>query len=176
MRTKALSARIAEKNSALDGKACIINFPRFIRTTLQSSDARRVKKEICVREKSTLKEKEKQMTYDEFEKIIIEDIIQTYPEHAEKLARQYNSAIVTKRTVNSPGFYTNYEIGDKTASLGDGVDLQLGENQWNVNGMKYGSDYILWIKNGFISSLEGFSYGEPWPAKITEVSKIKRCD
>ena len=114
------------------------------------------------------------MTYDEFEKIIIEDIIQTYPEHAEKLARQYNSAIVTKRTVNSPGFYTNYEIGDKTASLGDGVDLQLGENQWNVNGLKYGSDYILWVKNGFISSLEGFSYDELWPNEITEVSKMQK--
>ena len=176
MRTKALFARIAEKNSAPDGKACIINFLLFIRTTLQSSDARRVKKEICVREKSTLKEKEKQMTYDEFEKIIIEDIIQTYPEYAEKLARQYGSATVVKRTVNNPGFYTYYEISDKTASLGDGVDLRLGENQWNVNGLKYGSDYILWVKNGFISSLEGFSYDEPWPTEITDISKMKKCD
>ena len=112
------------------------------------------------------------MTYDAFEKIIIEDIIQTYPEYAEKLARQYGSAAVVKRTINSPGFYTDYEIGDKTASLGDGVNLQLGENQWNINGLKHGSDYILWIKNGFISSLEGFSYDEPWPDEITNVSKI----
>ena len=112
------------------------------------------------------------MTYDEFEKIIIEDIIQTYPEYAEKLARQYGSATVTKRTIDSRGFYTCYEIGDRTASLGDGVDLQLGENQWDINGLQYGSDYILWIKNGFISSLEGFSYDEPWPDEITNVSKI----
>ena len=112
------------------------------------------------------------MTYEEFEKIIIGDIIQTYPEYAERLARQYGTATVTKRTIDSRGFYTFYDIGDRAASLGDGVNLHLGENQWNINGLKYGSDYILWIKNGFISSLEGFSYEEPWPDEITNVSKI----
>ena len=115
------------------------------------------------------------MTYDEFEKTIIEDIIQTYPEYAERLTRQYGSATVTKRDIDGRGFSTYYEIGDKTASLGVGVDLQLGENQWNINGLKYGSDYILWIKNGIISSLEGFSYEEPWPEVITEVSKMKKA-
>ena len=121
-----------------------------------------------------LKMKGEFMTYDEFEKRIIDDIIQTYPEYAERLARQYGYATVSKRTIDGRGFYTYYEIGDKTASLGDGVNLQLGENQWNINGLEHGSDYILWIKNGFISSLEGFSYGEPWPKVITEVNKIAK--
>ena len=116
------------------------------------------------------------MTYDEFEKTIIEDIIQTYPEYAERLTRQYGTATVTKRTIDSRGFYTYYDIGDKTASLGHGVNLQLGEDQWNINGLKYGSDYILWIKNGFITQLEGFSYEEPWPAEIIAVSKMKNHD
>ena len=114
------------------------------------------------------------MTYDEFEKIIIGDIISQYPQYSEKLTRQFESSAVVRRNISANGFFTEYEINDKTASLGDGVKLQLGENQWNINGLEHGSDYILWIKNGFISSLEGFSYGEPWPDVITEISKIAK--
>jgi len=113
------------------------------------------------------------MTYDEFERIIIEDIIQTYPEYAEKLTRQYNSATVVGRNINSHGFYTRFEVKDKDAAIDESVK-QLGENQWNLNDLKYGSDYILWIKNGLISCLEGFSYGEPWPEKIKFCKKQKK--
>lgn len=115
------------------------------------------------------------MKYEEFEKIIIDDIISQYPEYSDKLRRQYDSGTVVGRNMTGKGFFTDYEIGDRSASLGDGVNLQLGENQWNINGLKYGSDYILWIKNGIISSLEGFSYEEPWPEVITEVSKMKQA-
>lgn len=117
--------------------------------------------------------RKKKMTYDEFEKIIIEDIIHTYPKYAEKLTRQYNSATVVGRDINSHGFYTRFEVKDKDAAIDESVK-QLGENQWNLNDLKYGSDYILWIKNGLISCLEGFSYGEPWPKKIKFCEKQKK--
>lgn len=114
------------------------------------------------------------MKYEEFEKIIIDDIISQYPEYSDKLRRQYDSSTVVGRDMTGKGFFTDYEIGDRSASLGDGVNLQLGEDQWNINGLEYGSDYILWIKNGFITQLEGFSYGEPWPENITKISKISK--
>ena len=116
------------------------------------------------------------MKYEEFEKIIIDDIISQYPEYSDKLRRQYDSGTVVGRNMTGKGFFTDYEIGDRSASLGDGVNMQLGEDQWNINGLKYGSDYILWIKNGFITQLEGFSYEEPWPTEITTVSKMKNHD
>ena len=58
-------------------------------------------------------------------------------------------------------------------TLGDDENLQLGKHQWNINGLTRGSDYILWIKDGLISCLEGFSYNEPWPDEILWCEKIE---
>ena len=82
------------------------------------------------------------MRFDEFEKIII---------------------TVQKRELSTYGFSTYYDVVAVEETLGYDKNLQLGKHQWNINGLNYGADFILWIKNGFISCFEGFSYNEPWP-------------
>ena len=106
------------------------------------------------------------MKFEEFEKIIINDIIEQYPEYKSKLQAQFATSTVQKREFSKYGFSTYYAVEASQETLGDGVDLQLGKHQWKINGLQHGSDYILWIKNGFISSLEGFSYSELWPNEV----------
>ena len=113
------------------------------------------------------------MRFDEFEKIIITDIIEQYPEYKQKLQSQLERIIVQKRELSTYGFSTYYDVVAVEETLGDDKNLQLGKRQWNINGLQRGSDYILWIKNGLISSLEGFSYEEPWPNEILWCEKIE---
>ena len=113
------------------------------------------------------------MKFDEFEKIIISDIIEQYPEYKQKLQSQLEKITVQKREFSTYGFSTYYAVTAEEETLGDGENLQLGKHQWNINGLQHGSDYILWIKNGFISCLEGFSYNETWPDEILWCEKIE---
>ena len=113
------------------------------------------------------------MNINEFEKIIITDIIEQYPEYKSKLRAQFEHAVVQKREFSKYGFSTDYAVEPPLKTLGDDVNLQLGKHQWNINGLRYGSDYILWITNGLISCLEGFSYEEPWPDEILWCKKIE---
>lgn len=113
------------------------------------------------------------MKFDEFEKIIISDIIEQYPEYKQKLQSQLEKITVQKREFSTYGFSTYYAVTAGEDTLGDGKNLQLGKHQWNINGLTRGSDYILWIKNGLISCLEGFSYNEPWPDEILWCEKIE---
>lgn len=113
------------------------------------------------------------MNFVEFEKIIITDIIEQYPEYKEKLKSQFENIAVKKREIHTRGFSTHYTVTATEHSLGGDKNLQLGKYQWNINGLNRGSDYILWIKNGFISCLEGFSYEEPWPKEILWCEKIE---
>lgn len=113
------------------------------------------------------------MQFDEFEKIIISDIIDQYPEYKQKLKSQFEKITVQKREFVKYGFSTYYAVTTADEILGADKNLQLGKNQWNINGLNHGSDYILWIKNGFISCLEGFSYNEPWPNEILWCEKMK---
>ena len=115
------------------------------------------------------------MTSDEFENLIISDIITQYPEYSDCIEKQYRSAKVTKRTNTGRGFFTDYEITDKDSRIDGSPDLMLGKHQWNLNGLKYGSDYILWVKEGLITCLESFCYGEDrWPDEITDVEIIRK--
>ena len=113
------------------------------------------------------------MKFDEFEKIIITDIIEQYPEYKQKLQAQFEKSVVQKREFSTYGFPTYYTATAKEETLGDTVNMQLGKSQWKINGLQHGSDYILWIKNGFITCLEGFSYNESWPDEILWCEKIK---
>ena len=113
------------------------------------------------------------MNFVDFEKIIITDIIEQYPEYKEKLQSQFEKIDVEKREFSTYGFSTYYVVTAEEEPLEDGENLTLGKHQWNINGLNRGSDCILWIKNGFISCLEGFSYEEPWPKEILWCEKIE---
>ena len=113
------------------------------------------------------------MTNEEFENLIVSDIITQYPEYADCLEKQYRSAKVIKRENTGRGFFTDYEIAEKSCRIDGSPDLILGKRQWNLNGLKCGSDYILWVKEGLITCLEGFCYGEDrWPDEITDAEII----
>lgn len=113
------------------------------------------------------------MNRNEFEKIIITDIIEQYPEHKQKLQAQFEKSVVQKREVSTYGFSTYYTVTAPEEALGNNENLQLGKSQWKISGLLHGSDYILWIKNGLITCLEGFSYNELWPDEILWCEKIK---
>ena len=114
------------------------------------------------------------MIFEEFERIIITDIIDQYPEYKEKLQSQFEKISVQRREIHTYGFSTYYTVTAVAETLGEDVNLQLGEHQWEVNDLDYGSDYILWIKNGRISCLEGFTYNEPWPKEIQWCRRIEK--
>jgi hypothetical protein len=112
------------------------------------------------------------LKFEEFESMIIRDIIEQYPEYKQKLQAQLASSTMQKRTFYMFGFSTEYAVSATEHSLGEGVNLNLSSYPWNVNGLEYGSDYILWIKNGLIHSFEGFSYQELWPEEILWCEKM----
>lgn len=112
------------------------------------------------------------MNRSEFESIIIADIINRYPEYKVKLQKQLSFAVVKERRLSTYGFSTEFIINNSNeVTLGKEVKLMLETDGWRVNGLELGSGYILWVHNGLISTLEGFSYEEPWPEEITFCEK-----
>ena len=112
------------------------------------------------------------MEYDSFEKMIIQDIMNQYPEYTRFLEKQFISSKVIVRKIFSYGFYTEFYVSNKDARILGAPNLMLGKNQWRINDLKNGSDYIFWIKDGMIKALEGFSYGEQWPSEIKNAELI----
>lgn len=111
------------------------------------------------------------MKQRELENEVMLRIIEGAGEYREKLAAQYTSATVADngREFTGHGFFTYYTVADSSATLGYGVKLRLGADfATDVNGVGHGVDFVLYVDDGLITMLEGFTFGdEKWPNELT---------
>ena len=94
-------------------------------------------------------------------RIIIEDLTMF-----EVLEKQYKSAKVISREFSGFGFFTNFEITDKSLKLTERQNFELGNVQLKLEGLKLGAGFVLFIRDGLIKTLECYTYDEPWPTSI----------
>ena len=90
------------------------------------------------------------------------------PEDISILNEQMKGAIILSRTMTGVGFYTKFLV-DKKAQQLDKKSLQISGVGANISGVEHGAGFILFIKEGVIDNLEGFTYAEdrwpdPWPS------------
>jgi hypothetical protein len=45
-------------------------------------------------------------------------------------------------------------------------DFQIDDVDGTVNGLAHGAGFVLFIRDGKLDILEGFTYDEPWPKDI----------
>jgi hypothetical protein len=81
------------------------------------------------------------------------------------LREQATRARIIKVEYTGAGFYCNFEVSPDVARVTLG-DFELTDVNAEVEGLKYGAGFVLFIRSGFIDFLEGFSYEEPWPSRL----------
>ena len=81
------------------------------------------------------------------------------------LRKQYATATVRDRQFSGVGFFTDFQVQasiEKTTpsnfELGDHFLLEL-------EGLQHGAGVVLFVRNGVIETLEGYCFGETWPAE-----------
>lgn len=109
---------------------------------------------------------------EQFESDVIKNIIAENSTISENLEKQYQAAKVINREFSGYGFYTNFEITDKKLRLKEIKNMELGNTQAKLDGLKFGAGFILFIKDGLIKSLECYTYDEPWPDNLLNYQLI----
>jgi hypothetical protein len=94
------------------------------------------------------------------------------PGYAE-LREQYASCRVTSREMTGVGFYTALEVDASTPPAPTSVGNPLGQGRGfpddvyaDLDGLEHGAGFILWLEDGRLETLEGFTYAEPWPDEV----------
>ena len=93
------------------------------------------------------------MKFDEFEKIIISDIIEQYPEHKQKLQSQFKKIPVQKREFSTYGFSTYYVVTAGDETLGDDENLQLSPGKAAQKIIEEGYGFSGW--DAFVINIAG---------------------
>ncbi len=78
---------------------------------------------------------------------------------------------VISREMTGVGFFTTlYTTKDFSCQK---KTFKVGNVHAEINDLKYGAGFLLYIENNGLKMLEGYSYDEKWPIKITNFSLNK---
>ena len=84
------------------------------------------------------------------------------------LREQLATAQVSKRDFSGVGFWLEFKV-DALASRVSG-DFEIGDVQADIDELEHGVGFALFVRDGFIKALEGYTYDEPWPPTVREFS------
>ncbi len=82
------------------------------------------------------------------------------------LLEQWKSSKIKKLEFTGAGFFVDYDVPNSAPVLEGKPNLSFGNVGAEISDLKYGAGFVLFVKNGVIATLEGYSYNEPWPNNI----------
>ncbi len=94
----------------------------------------------------------------DLERAVLDAIAAQVPEHAPALSGQISSAQVVGRENTGAGFFTKLAVtaGDKMPA----ARSPLGDIGADIEGIKHGMGFLLWLQDGVADTLEGYTYEE----------------
>ena len=104
--------------------------------------------------------------FEEFERIVMFKILEEENETNALLRVQYESAKIIKREFTGAGFFTHFSIPKTIRRAPAGTEYGYGDVVASFDGSDFCYGFVLFIKEGLISSLEGYTCTDSWPENI----------
>jgi hypothetical protein len=80
------------------------------------------------------------------------------------LQAQAAKARLVKREYTGVGFFCDFEVPPDAPILKG--DFDIDDVSGEVEGLAHGAGFVLFIRDGRLDNLEGFSFDEPWPEEV----------
>ncbi len=84
------------------------------------------------------------------------------------LRLQLEAGVVSERRFSGAGFFIEWEIPSGIPCAGVNLDLEINDVLASFPGAGHGARFVLFVRNGFLACLEGFTYDEDWPSNIVQ--------
>ncbi len=106
-------------------------------------------------------------TLTSLERAVLEKLLSGEDTKFRILQNQIWTLHVTDLKMTGVGFFTRFSLPNEAPTLPDEPSFHISDVGAEINGLDHGAGFVLFIKNGQISMLEGFTYDEPWPSQVT---------
>jgi hypothetical protein len=103
------------------------------------------------------------------EEAVLDELLDRPGEPFTTLREQLAHASVTSREFTGVGFFTHFTVPREAPLRRDLPSAELLDVDARIAGVEHGAGFVLFVRDGVISQLEGYTYGDtPWPDSITE--------
>jgi hypothetical protein len=107
------------------------------------------------------------------EKAVLEMMLEKPNEYIEVIRQQLAHAQVGRREFTGAGFFTHFIVPSDAAVRRDLPNMEIGNVAVEFPSIQHGAGFVLFIRDGVITMLEGFTYDELWPEQTDKFS-LKR--
>jgi hypothetical protein len=88
-----------------------------------------------------------------------------------ELRDQFAKATVKEREITGAGFYLTFLLPENSSKLTDQIpnvkpNFCFGDVNAEIENLENGVGFLIWVKDGKLSMLEGYSYHGIWPETI----------
>lgn len=76
---------------------------------------------------------------------------------------------VTTREVTGIGFFAELAPSENLKLFADGTSIRWGRVGARLNRPPVDTGYLLYVEDGYLTMVEGYTYGTEWPTEIAEI-------
>ncbi len=80
------------------------------------------------------------------------------------LRKQATKVHLIKREYTGVGFFCNFDVSSEAPILKG--NFTIDDVNADIDSIKHGAGFVLFIANGRLDVLEGYTYDEPWPKDV----------
>jgi hypothetical protein len=91
------------------------------------------------------------------------------------LRRQAGVATVSSREMTGVGFHTDFSVPRDAERLAGRPRFTLTGVDGSAANVRHGVGFVLFVADGALATLEGFTYDEPWPDDIQGLTLTRRA-
>jgi len=82
------------------------------------------------------------------------------------LRQQAKQLQVSSREKTGVGFYTEFAVSPEVPRVPGRPTFKLGDVNGTADNVNHGLGFLLYVTEGALSMLEGYTYDEPWPDDV----------
>lgn len=98
------------------------------------------------------------------EQAVVDAILEKPGEPFDAIRQQLAHATITHREITGVGFFVHFALPADAPVRRDLLDVTIGDVGAAFPGLQHGAGFLLFIRDGAVCMLEGYTYDEPWPA------------
>jgi hypothetical protein len=107
------------------------------------------------------------------EKAVLDAMLDKPGEPFETVRKQLAHAAIANREFSGVGFFTHFVVPPDAPVRRDLPSKEIGHVGAEFPSLQHGAGFVLFIRDGVVSMLEGYTYDEPWPTN-TENFKVRK--
>jgi hypothetical protein len=113
---------------------------------------------------------------NDFEQTVLDKLLAGDHDVLVALRAQAAMARLASREYTGAGFHCSFEVPADAPRVSAMSDFELGDVDASIDGLEHGAGFLLFVRNGRMTMLEGYSYEEPWPADLRNFKLTYRAE